>query len=79
MPRVPRPRRERPRKALERPDRAARDYERRQQRHAEAGERIRAFRDEAIQRAYREGLPTRDIVALVGLSQQHVSRIVRRF
>jgi DNA-binding NarL/FixJ family response regulator len=75
---VPRPRQERPPEVRRRLQRFARDYERRQERHAEAGEQLRAERDEAIQQAHRDGLPTRDIAVILGLSHQHVSRIVRR-
>jgi DNA-directed RNA polymerase specialized sigma subunit len=57
--------------------RFARDHERRERDHAEAGERLRAQRDEAIRQAYRDGLPLVDIAAILGLSHQHVSRIVR--
>jgi transposase-like protein len=42
-----------------------------------AGGRLRAERDEAIRRAYREGLPVQDIAAVAKLSHQHVFRIVR--
>jgi hypothetical protein len=37
----------------------------------------RAERDEAIREAYLAGLPVRDIAEVVGLTHQHVSRIVR--
>jgi hypothetical protein len=77
MPPVPRPRQERPREAQRRLDRFVQTYERRQEQHTEAGERLRVERDEAIRQAYREGLPLMDIARIVGLSHQHVSRIVR--
>jgi hypothetical protein len=44
---------------------------------ADARAKLRAQRDEAIRRAYRDGLPIRDIAAIVELSHQHVSRIAR--
>lgn len=77
MPHVPRPPKERPPEARRRLERFARDHERRERKHEEAGERLRAQRDEAIRRAYREGLPLVDIAAVLGLSHQHVSRITR--
>jgi DNA-directed RNA polymerase specialized sigma subunit len=41
------------------------------------GEKLRAERDQAIRAAYREGLPMSDIAALLGMSHQRVSQIVR--
>jgi DNA-directed RNA polymerase specialized sigma24 family protein len=77
MPWMPRPPQERPPEARRRLERFARDYERREREHDRAGERLRAERDEAIRQAHRDGLPTRDIAAIMHLSHQHVSRIVR--
>jgi hypothetical protein len=73
--RMPRPPQPRPPEARARLERFARDYECRKQEHAEAGERLRAERDDAIRRAYRDGLPVRDIAAVLKLSHPHVSRI----
>jgi hypothetical protein len=74
---MPRPRQARPPQARARLERFARDYERRERQQAEARAKLRAQRDEAIRRAYRDGLPIRDIAAIVDLSHQHISRIAR--
>jgi DNA-directed RNA polymerase specialized sigma subunit len=55
----------------------ARDYARREEELKRAREELRRERDEAIRQAYRDGLPLQDVAAVVGLSHQYVSRIVR--
>ena len=77
MPRVPRPRQPGPPEARAKLEEFTRDYERRQREHGKAAERLRAERDEAIRQAHKEGMPLRDIAAVVRLSHQHVSRIAR--
>jgi DNA-directed RNA polymerase specialized sigma subunit len=44
---------------------------------AQAAEKLRTDRDEAIRTAYNEGLPMSDIATVLGLSHQRVSQIVR--
>ncbi len=77
LPRMPRPPQPRSPEARARLERFARDYERRKQEHAEAGERLRAERADAIRQAHRDGLPIRDIAAVLKLGHPHVSRIKR--
>jgi DNA-directed RNA polymerase specialized sigma subunit len=43
----------------------------------EAGEELRADRDEAIRAAYKAGLPMVAIAEVLGMSHQRVSQIVR--
>jgi DNA-directed RNA polymerase specialized sigma subunit len=56
----------------------ARDYARRDAALQREREKLRRERDEALRAAYRDGLPLQDVAAIMGLSHQYVSRIVRR-
>ena len=55
----------------------ARDYARRDEELERAREELRRERDEAIRQAHQDGLPLQDVAAIIGLSHQYVSRIVR--
>jgi DNA-directed RNA polymerase specialized sigma subunit len=55
----------------------ATDYSRREQKLGQLAEELRAERDNAIRLAYRDGLPMADIAALLEMSHQRVSQIVR--
>jgi DNA-directed RNA polymerase specialized sigma24 family protein len=55
----------------------ARNYARTERELTRALEDLREERDEAIRQAYRDGLPLQDVAAIMGLSHQYVSRIVR--
>jgi hypothetical protein len=53
------------------------DWRRRRAEHEAAGEQLMAERDSAIREAYAAGVTQPEIAAILGLSQQLVSRIVR--
>jgi DNA-directed RNA polymerase specialized sigma subunit len=55
----------------------AADYFEREQVLERVAEQLRADRDQAIRVAYRDGLPMADIAALLNMSHQRVSQIVR--
>jgi hypothetical protein len=74
---IPRPRQPRPLDVQRRLEAFARDYARRDDDLRRQRDELRAERDEAIRAAHRDGLPLADIAAIVGLSHQYVSRIVR--
>jgi len=56
----------------------AEDYAKREQVLEQAGDDLRHERDEAIQAAYRDGLPMKAIAQVMRMSHQRVSQIVRR-
>jgi hypothetical protein len=74
---IPRPRQSRPADVQRRLEAFARDYARRDADLRRLRNALRAERDDAIRAAHRDGLPLQDIAAIVGLSHQYVSRIVR--
>lgn len=55
----------------------AKEHARRESELEEAGEELRADRDEAIRAAYKAGLPMAAIAEVLGMSHQRVSQIVR--
>jgi transposase-like protein len=55
-----------------------RDHRRREKELDRQRAELRRERDRAIRDAHRDGLPIEDIARIVGLSHQHVSRIIRR-
>jgi hypothetical protein len=54
------------------------DWRRRRAEHESAGDRLMTERDAAIREAYASGVIQADIAEILGISQQLVSRIVRR-
>jgi DNA-directed RNA polymerase specialized sigma subunit len=55
----------------------AEDWRQRQGAHEAEGDSLRHERDEAILRAYRGGASQPKIAAILGMSQQRVSQVVR--
>jgi DNA-directed RNA polymerase specialized sigma subunit len=55
----------------------AQDYASREGSLERSAEELRAERDQAIQAAYKAGLPMADIARVLGMSHQRVSQIVR--
>mgnify|MGYP001461116000 CR=1 FL=1 len=55
----------------------AREHARRQTEIERTRERLREERDDAIRHAYEAGMTMDEIAAIVGLSQQRISQIIR--
>lgn len=55
----------------------AEEYARRDSELRRLGERLRGDRDQAIRKAYKDGLPMADIARILDRSHQRISQIVR--
>jgi len=75
-PAIPRPKRKAP-EARATLATFASEYARREADLDRAAERLRTDRDKAIRAAYRQGLTMADIAAVLAISHQRVSQIVR--
>lgn len=73
---IARPERQAP-EARDRLAAIAKEHARRESELEEAGEELRAERDEAIRAAYKAGLPMVAIAEVLGMSHQRISQIVR--